>query len=435
MATVTGLTAARMQEIANACIVDGGILLDDLILTTLDGTQINAGNVRGLPGDPGTNGDDAMVGDVITFANVQLTSEANPIVNALQLGVDGPGPHKGQHISTADNDTDGLGAELTINPGAAKGSNKAGQPLRLASGLSTGNTGDGAVVILTASAVGSGAAEAPQTDCVYFWGANLEKAVTPGTNDLQDLGYPSLRFRRLYLGTGIVLSSPDDTKNKTLAVDNDGKLTLDSAVVGDPPVKALLDDTFSTDNFASYTFWDSTTKGGLSVVGGELIVADALDHSWRGPNSLIDGKHIIKVIPGSSPNNLVNVGKYIDATHFFILQAAYNTLYMYKQNGASGAQMFALTHPGGTRPFWLVLRHHGNMVIGEVWVQDPTRGAKEPLYKSESLLAGSDATNLGSGVAGYPAARFAGFNGALGVTTDWHLDDWTAVSDKDRTGF
>lgn len=53
MATVTGLTAARMLQIENASVVGGSVAGEDLILTTRGGTPINAGKVKGSPGAPG----------------------------------------------------------------------------------------------------------------------------------------------------------------------------------------------------------------------------------------------------------------------------------------------------------------------------------------------------------------------------------------------
>lgn len=50
MATVTGLTAERMQEIIDATIVDADVVGDNLILTKDDGSTIDAGNVRGDAG-------------------------------------------------------------------------------------------------------------------------------------------------------------------------------------------------------------------------------------------------------------------------------------------------------------------------------------------------------------------------------------------------
>lgn len=56
MATVTGFTAARMQQIENESINSGVIVGDDLILVRRDLVEINAGMVKGAPGTNGTNG-------------------------------------------------------------------------------------------------------------------------------------------------------------------------------------------------------------------------------------------------------------------------------------------------------------------------------------------------------------------------------------------
>lgn len=57
MATVTGLTAARMLEIEGASVVGGEVDLDgDLILTKHDGSEINAGAVVGPQGPAGPAG-------------------------------------------------------------------------------------------------------------------------------------------------------------------------------------------------------------------------------------------------------------------------------------------------------------------------------------------------------------------------------------------
>jgi len=63
MATVTGLTAARMQEIIDATVVSAHITGDDLILVLHDATEVNAGDVRGPIGPQGPAGD---VGDIKT---------------------------------------------------------------------------------------------------------------------------------------------------------------------------------------------------------------------------------------------------------------------------------------------------------------------------------------------------------------------------------
>ena len=66
MATVTGFTAERMLQIENTTVVDGDVVGDNLILLQRDGTQINAGNVRGpqgIQGPPGTPGAVSAVND------------------------------------------------------------------------------------------------------------------------------------------------------------------------------------------------------------------------------------------------------------------------------------------------------------------------------------------------------------------------------------
>ena len=61
MATITGMTAARMLAIEAASVVDGDIVGDDLILTKHDGSQINAGDVRGPAGPTGPTGTDTTI--------------------------------------------------------------------------------------------------------------------------------------------------------------------------------------------------------------------------------------------------------------------------------------------------------------------------------------------------------------------------------------
>jgi microcystin-dependent protein len=56
MATITGLTAARMLEIEGESVVDGEVISGHLILTKFDGTQIDAGPVTGPAGPVGPAG-------------------------------------------------------------------------------------------------------------------------------------------------------------------------------------------------------------------------------------------------------------------------------------------------------------------------------------------------------------------------------------------
>jgi hypothetical protein len=72
MATVTGLTAERMITMENATVIDGDIVGDDLVLKTRDGTEINAGNVRGPTGSPGVSQAelDAFMSDSLPICSI-----------------------------------------------------------------------------------------------------------------------------------------------------------------------------------------------------------------------------------------------------------------------------------------------------------------------------------------------------------------------------
>lgn len=80
MATVTGLTAPRMLEIEAASIVDGEVdAAGHLKLITRDGTIIDAGLVKGPPGEEGPPGADA---DSLIFQEALESSEIMNIMGA-----------------------------------------------------------------------------------------------------------------------------------------------------------------------------------------------------------------------------------------------------------------------------------------------------------------------------------------------------------------
>jgi microcystin-dependent protein len=56
MATVTGLTAAKMLELADENVIDAAVVNDRLIFTRRDGTTFDAGIVKGDPGSAGPSG-------------------------------------------------------------------------------------------------------------------------------------------------------------------------------------------------------------------------------------------------------------------------------------------------------------------------------------------------------------------------------------------
>jgi len=66
LASVTGYTAAKLQEVENASVVSGAVNgSGNLVLSTRGGTQLDAGSVRGLTGDTGP--DRPLIAGVISI--------------------------------------------------------------------------------------------------------------------------------------------------------------------------------------------------------------------------------------------------------------------------------------------------------------------------------------------------------------------------------
>lgn len=120
MATVTGLTAARMLEIEAASVVDGDVVGDNLILTKHDGSTINAGSVRGPQGDPGPIGSDLSV---LASVPILEVGQANQIKAGRQLAASDftdmglAAPVGLWNFSNNANDSSGNGRNL-VNKGA-----------------------------------------------------------------------------------------------------------------------------------------------------------------------------------------------------------------------------------------------------------------------------------------------------------------------------
>lgn len=101
MAIVTGYTADAMDQIRNSAVVAGNVDGDELFLTTYDGRQIDAGNVRGPQGIQGVKGDQGPVGPAAK--QVDLISSwlaSGPLVIA----------HRGAHNLYPENSMDGYRA-------------------------------------------------------------------------------------------------------------------------------------------------------------------------------------------------------------------------------------------------------------------------------------------------------------------------------------
>ena len=88
MATVTGLTAQRMIEMEAQTVIDGEVQGDNLILTTRDGTPIDAGNVRGVKGDQGTPGTPGTPGIINSVNDVSAPAVYSPRIFPTKADLD-----------------------------------------------------------------------------------------------------------------------------------------------------------------------------------------------------------------------------------------------------------------------------------------------------------------------------------------------------------
>lgn len=115
MATITSLTAARMLAIEAASIVDGDVVGDDLILTRHDGSQINAGDIRGPQGVAGPTGTDLTVVSERTVLEVGVANQIRAgrqlsATDFTNLGLAAPA---GLWNLSNTNDSSGNGRNLT----------------------------------------------------------------------------------------------------------------------------------------------------------------------------------------------------------------------------------------------------------------------------------------------------------------------------------
>lgn len=86
MATVTGLTADKMDEINDASVVDGNVVGNNLILETRGGATIDAGNVRGPTGSSGPTGPTGPTGPAGPIGPAGPTGPAGPAGATSMVG-------------------------------------------------------------------------------------------------------------------------------------------------------------------------------------------------------------------------------------------------------------------------------------------------------------------------------------------------------------
>lgn len=85
MATVTAYTAARMKAIEDNSVIDGEVVGDNLVLTKFNGSQINAGNVRGPVGPIGPA---VASAELVPITNAQSRFVSDNVEDALHEVMD-----------------------------------------------------------------------------------------------------------------------------------------------------------------------------------------------------------------------------------------------------------------------------------------------------------------------------------------------------------
>lgn len=97
MATVTGLTAERMQQIIDKTIVDANVVSDNLILVLDDGSTIDTGNVRGPQGIQGAQGNTGAQGPQGIQGPAGAPYASPPVITSY-AGLQALSPVDGQEV-------------------------------------------------------------------------------------------------------------------------------------------------------------------------------------------------------------------------------------------------------------------------------------------------------------------------------------------------
>lgn len=201
-------------------------------------------------------------------------------------------------------------------------------------------------------------------------------------------------------------------------------------------VLALVDDDFSIDRFANYTFDFSTSKTGLVIANGYVASSDALDHSWHDSSHPIsDGAYMLKASNVAANNYTIGLWlKWIDSQNVLMMQFIASAIQIYTFVAGVYTSIASVNISSGTIPgeVYIVGRVSGDWVKAEFWKVDPRYGGS-PSASGEVAIPSLSRPILGKGISGYPGVRLTGNNG-IGATAA-RIEDWTVVSDKNRAKF
>lgn len=152
----------------------------------------------------------ALQYDTLNLGTVTLTGEVNPSVDVLQVGVDGEGALRPQHITSADQTGTGAAAAMNINPGHSTGENQEGASIGIAGGRSTGNALGGAVRF---GGTPAGEAGSKENATVFSWEVLANGNLLPMQDSAYAIGGPNVRPVKVYAVSLLSanLNTPDRT--------------------------------------------------------------------------------------------------------------------------------------------------------------------------------------------------------------------------------
>lgn len=454
MATVTGLTAARMLEIEAESVVDGDVVGTNLILSKHDGSTIDAGVVKGTDGAPGAPGVDGIQGppgstNAIYSDIWSWTTSTSAASASGQIGLNAATWAATTQININEQTKDGRNVSVLAFPRFSVGDQLYLQhktdPTRYAYFTISGAPVDNGTwwSIPVTFDRGNGAVPGGTTDT----NVSLLKSGA-GSIPVQDEGtILTARSKLNFIGAGVAAAddAANDRTNVTIAAVKDisalsaitpdkiaweqpagtdvVELWGDEVAVPTSNFNTSFQDVFATDTFHDGAKWTPVTgtifdplaafstyasnsnyfaTGHGGYTGGGIVIAKPLS---AGSQPRTDDREIIirtrwnpSLATGGQVGALLS---WKDATHYLLVRFTYTSGIQARMfsgvNGANSPSGSVFTVPGGSQDGWFVFRKAGNVVTAEHWLTDPILGGS-PNHSDTFNLSGSDITDHGAGV-------------------------------------
>jgi hypothetical protein len=362
------------------------------------------------------------LGDDNGNPNIVLMSESNPLVDALQLGQDGSGVLREQHISSADQTGTGLAAKIVINPGASKGTDQNGADITLSSGFSTG-AGAGGTIIFAASSPSSTGTTVNSPSAVWYIanGGHLY----PADDNTRVLGLPSGRVAAGYFGQFIQIGT-NPAQSGALGLANGNQLkwrnAANTADITALEVTSANQVKVGGVDYASYATNGQAGVYAPSVAGGSPIITPIANFLYFGrfvaPKAMTAKSIRFGLMTSASINDSCAVALY-DSTG---TQIATSGTIAGKLNAAPGPQSITVPDTALTA---------GSIYYAALWFS--TIGGTAATIAGSGYVASNGAPNLagtGIGVADYGIVSAAVLPATLAGFSAWSYAPYLFVSES-----